>query len=338
MSSRIAARKTSITSGLSGSPADTRRRSAAGRPAASEARLAIMRYSVGDWQRTATLVLGDDREALFRIEAGVVQQARGARRPRRDERVARRLGPAARGGAPRELACARAQPVLRLHRLAAQIPLRVHDAARLARGAGREDQQRRVGRRGVGDIDAGSPPRAARRRRRPRAWRVLGVSDRALELGHVGSRGEHEGRGGALHPEGDVLGAAAAPSRAATTAPRRHAPSIAKTHSGRAPIRVITTSPRPTPCLREPGRGLGGLPGDLGIGVGAHGAAGRDRAQRLVARPLAREALDHVAREVEAVRGPAHGAGSVQPLLIACRTVPAGRTAPEPGCRWSPLP
>ena len=39
--------------------------------------------------------------------------------------------------------------------------------------------------------------------------------------------------------------------------------------------------------------------------VGAHGAVGGDRAQRLVAGPLAREALDHVAHEVETVRGSA---------------------------------
>ena len=32
------------------------------------------------------------------------------------------------------------------------------------------------------------------------------------------------------------------------TAPSRQAPSIANTHSGRAPISVMTTSPRPTPA------------------------------------------------------------------------------------------
>ena len=36
------------------------------------------------------------------------------------------------------------------------------------------------------------------------------------------------------------------------TAPSRHAPSIANTHSGRAPISVMTTSPRPTPSRARP--------------------------------------------------------------------------------------
>ena len=211
-----------------------------------------MRYSVGDWQSTATSCSatiarrssGSKRASWSRHAAPAVHGATNALRADLDHPLA--------AVHHEQLARARAQPVLCLHRLAAQVRLGVHDAARLARRAGREDQQRRVGRRGVGDIDAGA------RRGQPvgidvdQTRRVLRISHRALELGHVGARGEHEGRSGALHPEGDVLGAAAAPSRAATTAPRRHAPSIAKTHSGRAPIRVITTLPRPTPACASP--------------------------------------------------------------------------------------
>src|SRR5215212_3458731 len=68
--------------------------------------------------------LGSEKaEPLVRVEAAVVQQRRRAAQPGRDEHVSGRLGPAAGGRAPGELAGARAEPVLGLHALAGQVAL-----------------------------------------------------------------------------------------------------------------------------------------------------------------------------------------------------------------------
>ena len=122
-------------------------------------------------------------EPLLGVEAGVVQERRGAHQPGRDEHVAGRLRPAGGGGAPREVAVARAEPVLGLDALAGQVALAVADRLRLARGArGEGDQRRVVGRevggggrrrvveRLVGDRQqrAGRSRRRGRRRRRAR--------------------------------------------------------------------------------------------------------------------------------------------------------------------------
>ena len=206
----IAARKTSITSGLSGSPADTRRRSAGGRPPSSEVALGDHAVLGRRLAEDGDALLGGDRKALLGIEARVVQQARGAGRPRRDERVARRLRPAARGRAPGRARPARGpSQCSRLHGLPAQVALRVHDAARLARGAGGEDHERRVGRRGVRRVarrraPAGSPSAStsisaagcsASRQRRARARPCR----RPAASTSAGAR--------ALDPQRDVLGA-----------------------------------------------------------------------------------------------------------------------------------
>ena len=68
----------------------------------------------------------------------------------RDEHVARRLRPARGGGAPGEVALARAEPVLGLHALAGQVALPVADRLGLARGPRGEGDQRRVVGRQVG--------------------------------------------------------------------------------------------------------------------------------------------------------------------------------------------
>ena len=89
------------------------------------------------------------------------------------------------------------------------------------------------------------------------------------------------------------------------TAPSRQAPSSAKTHSGRAPISVITTSPRPTPGRAQAGRRLRRLAARPPRSVKLRtDAVGRDRAQRLVAGRSRARRSTHVAREVEAVRRP----------------------------------
>ena len=93
------------------------------------------------------------------------------------------------------------------------------------------------------------------------------------------------------------------------TAPSRHAPSIAKTHSGRAPISVITTSPRPdagaAPARPRPRRRV---PRDLARTCrSARSRRPRSRAApRRAGRSRARRST-HVAREVEAGRCIARG-------------------------------
>ena len=88
----------------------------------------------------------EDLQALGRVEAGVVQQRRGAADPRCDEHVARGLRPAARGRAPDEVAGAGIEPVLGLKPLAGKVALSVDDPLRLAGRAARERDQARVGR------------------------------------------------------------------------------------------------------------------------------------------------------------------------------------------------
>ncbi len=100
----------------------------------------------------------DQVQPLGGVEAGVVQQRGRSAQPRRDERIARRLRPAAGGGAPRQLARARAEPVLGLHLLAGQVALAVADRLGAARGAGCEHDQGggarvQVGRGGGGAVE-----------------------------------------------------------------------------------------------------------------------------------------------------------------------------------------
>ena len=143
-----------------------------------------------------------DLQPLLRIEAGVVEERRGAHEPRRDEGVARRLRPSRRRGAPGEVALAGAEPVLRLHALAGQVALAVANRLRLARRAGRERDQRRIlrpelhrgrGRRGVDRLVRDGEQRPGE----------AGVAHRVdvAPVGHDDAR-LHE-----VHPGAQVLGA-----------------------------------------------------------------------------------------------------------------------------------
>ena len=141
-------------------------------------------------------------EPLLRIEAGVVQERRGAHEPRGDEHVARRLRPPGGGGAPREVAIARAEPVLRLHALAGQVALPVADRLRLAGGAGGEGDQRRILGREVG---GGGGRRLVDRLVGDRQQRAgeAGVADGV----GVALVGDHDARLDEVHPRAQVLGA-----------------------------------------------------------------------------------------------------------------------------------
>ena len=181
-------------------------------------------------------------EPLVRVEARVVQQRRRAAQPRRHEHVAGRLRPARRRRAPDQVAGAGVEPVPRLQHLPGQVALAVEDRLRLARGAGRErDQARVVGlelgvrrrgavveRRPTGPGAPGRPsprrracPRCARRRPRAAARRSRRRSARSFA------------RSCSVH--------------GSTTRPSRKHAVMARTHSGRLPTSVITTSPRRSP-------------------------------------------------------------------------------------------
>ena len=180
-------------------------------------------------------------EALVGVEAGVVQQRGGAAQPGGDERVAGGLRPAAGRRAPRELALARAEPVLGLDPLAGQVALAVADrlgspavpevntisagssAARSTAGAGAESS--RLG-SGTSRI---VPPKPASR---------TVAASRSSAITIAGSAASIRARRSAGR-SCSVQGSATAPIR-------QHA-SIASTHSGRLPIAVITTLPAPTP-------------------------------------------------------------------------------------------
>ena len=168
-----------------------------------------MRYSVGAWHSTVTRSRASDLEPLRRVEAAVVKQAGGAPAPRarrtscaptstsRWRRCTRRGRPAA-----------RAEPVLGLHGLAPQVALGVDGAARLARRAGGEDQQRRVVRRAwrgeAGELSADSRSSSTLR------WRgAVGRPCRARCSSSCRSRSANSTSRGRvpLDPQGDVLGA-----------------------------------------------------------------------------------------------------------------------------------
>ena len=281
----------------------TRRRSdgmrAAGR---ASARLAIMRYSVGDWHSTVTSCSAAIARRSRGIEAGVVQQGGGAPRPRRDERVARRFRPAAGRGAPRpaprRAARTSARPVSPGR---AGMPCDVHDAARLARGAGREDQR--------------APGRPAARG--GRLARGVGAGE-TLGIHVVPRRRLFDGRRAPLQLA-PCCGPAAS-TRAGLACAIRRAMSLraqllgARQRDRAEPPRAEQREDPLRPCAHQrhhdvaaadagagqARRRRGGLCRRLLERVGAHGPVGPHRSQRLVRRPLAGQPLEHVAGEVEA--------------------------------------
>ena len=194
-------------------------------------------------QSTSTRSRSSELEALGGVEARVVQQRGGAADPRRDEDVARRLRPAARGRAPDEVAGARVEPVLGLHALAGQVALGVEDRLRLAGRAARERDQARVVRRRARRPAAGSAAKSASsgivsdrgRPGRAAAARRGCARRRRRASGCVASRRSRRSLARSCSVHGS------------TTAPRRKQATIVSTHSGRLPISVMTTSPRPTP-------------------------------------------------------------------------------------------
>jgi hypothetical protein len=86
----------------------------------------------------------DQLEPLLGVEAGVVQQGRRAHEPGCDECVAGRFRPACAAGGPAEVALPRAEPVLGLNPLAAEVPLAVANRLGTATGSGGEHDQRGV--------------------------------------------------------------------------------------------------------------------------------------------------------------------------------------------------
>ncbi len=158
-------------SGSSGSPAETmRRRAGRGRRVV---RLASIRYSVGAWQSTLTpsassmssRSAGSKRPSWITAAAPVSHGARKTLRADFDQ--------PGRGRAPDKLAVARPEPVLGLGLLAEQVAVGVDDAARLAGGAGGEDDQRRV--LGVHLLDRrrASPAARSSSRTSPTSTRVI---------------------------------------------------------------------------------------------------------------------------------------------------------------------
>ena len=194
-------------------------------------------------QSTSTRSRSSSSSRSSGIEAGIVQQRRGAAQPRRHEHVAGRLGPAAGRGAPAEVSRPRPEPVLRLHGLPRQIPVPVPDRLGLPGGAGGEHDQRRVVR---AHVDRGGR---------------LGVVQTLVGHGEerpVEARLRHRGPRRARPPPRRAArpcpfaraGRAGAAARCTAAPPRRcrQAATIAYTHSGRLPTSVITTSPRRTPA------------------------------------------------------------------------------------------
>ncbi len=144
-----------------------------------------------------------------------------------------------------------AEPVLGLQALAVEVALAVDDRLRLAGGAAREGDQAR-------------DPRAAQLggRRRLRRGEQRARRARRATLGHA--RGDRpsarapRARRGCARRRRSAAGSATSIRSArsfarscsvhgSATAPMRKQASSAKTHSGRLPISVITTSPRPIP-------------------------------------------------------------------------------------------
>ena len=237
----MASRQAPRTSGLSASPAATRPR----RPGIGRGGDALGDDPVlgrGHAEHGHPLAL-EDVQPLVRVEAGVVQQRRGAAQPRRDEHVAGRLGPAAGRGAPDQLAGAGAEPVLGLDLLAGQVALHVDHRLGLAGGAGSEHDQARVlgrelrrrgGRRGVqalvGDGQHAGSAGPAR-----------------LELGAVALVGQDQGRLGHREAQPQVAGAqllVAGQRRRRRCGSRRSSPPPTR---GGCRSSVSTTSPGPTP-------------------------------------------------------------------------------------------
>ena len=227
--------------------------------AQSVARLAITRYSVGAMQSTLTRSRASSSRRSCGSKRASCSSAAAPAQPGRDEHVARRLRPAARGRAPDELARARRRA-----------------SARPA-GAGR------AGSAGACTTAFGSPAvplvkvirqgscaRELGGRRGSAAYRrLVGDEQRPRTSGAAASSSAR------LRSSATISAGAATSMRrrrslarscsvhGSTTAPMRKHATIASTHSGRLPISVITTSPRPTPerCegARQPRRALGDL-------------------------------------------------------------------------------
>ena len=226
-----------------------RRRAGSGRRAA---RLASIRYSVGAWQSTLTpsasakssRSAGSKRPSWMTAAAPVSQGARKTLRADFDQPGRRR--------APGQLALARAEPVLGLRPLAEQVAVGVDDAARLAGGAGGEDDQRRV--LGVHRLDRAPASPAAgprRERRRPRPSSSPAPRPAARRAARPRRR---RASGSPRPPAARGRLRRSCVLQGSATAPIRQQASSVSTHSIRLPTSVITTSPRPTPPSREGAR------------------------------------------------------------------------------------
>jgi hypothetical protein len=134
------------------------------------------------------------------------------------------------------------------------------------------------------------------------ARRLVDVRKRLLELVHVASGRQDERRPRGADPEREVLRAQLLGARQRDRAqpPRaqqREHPLGAGAHQRHHHVAAAEAE------ARQAGRGRGGLGGHFSEGERAHRAVRAHGAQRLVGGSLAREALDHVAREVESGAG-----------------------------------
>ena len=234
----------------------------------------------------------------MRVKARIVQERARARQPGRDEHVARRLRPAAGGGAPHQLARARRQPVARLHALTLQVALGVHDRLGLAgRAAGERDQARVV----EPQLDGG--------RRRSREQRLVGhVGElaggrRRLELLAVTLVGEDQRGIGRLDAQAQVLGPQLLGAR------QHHGADAKARDHAQHPLGAVADQRHhhvaaADPASRQPPRQARGALGHLAEAPLAPGAVARELHQR---QPLWRGRVDDLAREVHVghCRGPA---------------------------------
>ena len=245
-----------MTSGLSGSPAETRRRTdGSGR---SSVRLASTRYSVGAWQTTFTpsRSISSRRSPASKRPSTIIAaapQSHGARKTLRadfDQPVAVVHQTSSPGSAPSQCtACAR---------WPGQVALRVQRGARLAGGARGEDDERRVVGGEVGDLGGVSWGRSSSRAARDVGHRhvvdparqlaeQLLVADAELGVRHGGAA---RGRPGAA---GCCTAAPRRPcaSRRAGSAPTRSGCRRASSPGRRGARRAPRTPPRAPPTSRS---------------------------------------------------------------------------------------
>ena len=236
-----------MISGLSGSPADTMWRSDGAANESSAARLAIIRYSVGAWQSTATRsdairsrrCCGSKRSSCSRQAAPLIQAATNALRADSDQPLAAVHQASSPGRAAYQCSACTL--------LALQVALRVQRALGPAGRAGGEDDQRRVG----GDRRTRQAPRSpggsASLVDVDHARRLACLRQRLLDGRPIALGAQHQRHVRVVDPLGDLGAGAVAPTRAASR------PRVASRRASPAPSRAASrsSSSRRRPCRRR---------------------------------------------------------------------------------------